>query len=155
MVFAPNLGWRNVNFKEYLERTTNLPVEVDNAANSCALYELWFGKRSEGVHDLIALTVSEGIGTGIIANDQLVIGPGGMAGEFGHVSINEDGPLCRCGNRGCWEVYASNVATVNHFSRAVLKSRNGRNSPEMKMSSFNDILRLCEQGDPQATEAID
>ena len=80
MVFAPNLGWRNVDFKQYLERTTGLPVEVDNAANSCALYELWFGRHSEGLHDLVAVTVSE-IGTGIIANDQLIIGPGGMAGD--------------------------------------------------------------------------
>lgn len=155
MVFAPNLGWRNVDFKEYLERTTKLPVEVDNAANSCALYELWFGKHSEGVHDLVALTVSEGIGTGIISNDQLVTGPSGMAGEFGHVSINEDGPLCRCGNRGCWEVYASNLATVNYYSRSVLKSKNGRNSPGTSIPSFNDILRLYEQGDVHATESID
>ena len=54
MVFAPNLGWRNVDFKNHLERATGLTVEVENAANSCALYELWFGKHSEGLHDLIA-----------------------------------------------------------------------------------------------------
>ncbi|MEO6391010.1 MAG: ROK family transcriptional regulator [Pyrinomonadaceae bacterium] len=154
MVFAPNLGWRNVDFKEYLEKATGLPVEVDNAANSCALYELWFGKHSEGLHDLIALTVSEGIGTGIVANDQLVTGVDGMAGEFGHVSINEDGPLCRCGNRGCWEVYASNLATVNYFSRAIGRP-SGRQAKKATLPSFEDILRLCEQGDPQATEAID
>jgi predicted NBD/HSP70 family sugar kinase len=154
MVFAPNLGWRNVDFKEYLEKTTGLPVEVDNAANSCALYELWFGKHSEGLHDLIALTVSEGIGTGIVANDQLVSGVDGMAGEFGHVSINEDGPLCRCGNRGCWEVYASNLATVNYYARAIGKP-NGRQPKQSALPTFEDILRLCEQGDPKATEAID
>ena len=114
LVFAPNLGWKDVEIKQYLEAATGLPVEVDNAANSCALYELWFGNHSEGVHDLIALTVSEGIGTGIIANSQLICGPNGMAGEFGHVSIREDGPLCSCGNRGCWEVYASNTATINY-----------------------------------------
>jgi predicted NBD/HSP70 family sugar kinase len=153
MVFAPNLGWRNVDFKSYLENATALPVEVDNAANSCALYELWFGRYSEGLHDLVALTVSEGIGTGIIANDQLVTGADGMAGEFGHVSINEDGPLCRCGNRGCWEVYASNTATVNYYARSVLKS-NGRNASHQP-PSFDDILRLCEEGDQDATEAID
>jgi predicted NBD/HSP70 family sugar kinase len=98
-------------FKNHLERATGLTVEVENAANSCALYELWFGKHSEGLHDLIALTVSEGVGTGIVANGEIVSGVDGMAGEFGHVSINEEGPLCRCGNTGCWEAYASNVAT--------------------------------------------
>jgi len=154
MVFAPNLGWRNVDFKNYLEKATDLPVEVDNAANSCALYELWFGRYSEGLHDLIALTVSEGIGTGIIANDQLVTGVEGMAGEFGHVSINEDGPLCRCGNRGCWEVYASNTATVNFYARALVKS-NGKNGRDAHPPTFEDLLRLCEQGDARAGEAID
>jgi len=153
MVFAPNLGWRNVNFKSYLENATGLPVEVDNAANSCALYELWFGKHSEGLHDLIALTVSEGIGTGIIANDQLVRGTDGMAGEFGHVSLNEDGPLCRCGNRGCWEVYASNTATVDYYSKTALNT-NGRKSRANQSPSFEHILRLCENGDVKATEAI-
>jgi predicted NBD/HSP70 family sugar kinase len=154
MVFAPNLGWRNVDLKNFLESATGLPVEVENAANSCALYELWFGKHSEGLHDLIALTVSEGIGTGIIANGQLVAGVDGMAGEFGHVSINENGPLCRCGNTGCWEVYASNVATVNHYTRQIGKS-NGRGSKKRSSPSFEDIMRLCEQGDIRAQESID
>jgi predicted NBD/HSP70 family sugar kinase len=154
LVFAPNLGWRNVDFKGYLEEATGLPVEVDNAANSCALYELWFGKHSEGLHDLIALTVSEGVGTGIIANDQLVGGIDGMAGEFGHVSISEDGPLCRCGNRGCWEVYASNSAAVDFYSSSVIKS-NGRTRRDRPIPGFEDLLRLCEQGDPKAIESVD
>jgi predicted NBD/HSP70 family sugar kinase len=153
LVFAPNLGWRNVNFKSYLEEATGLPVEVENAANSCALYELWFGKHSDGLHDLIALTVSEGIGTGIVANGQLVRGADGMAGEFGHVSLNEDGPLCRCGNRGCWEVYASNSATIDHYSKTALRS-NGRSASDGHSVSFEDILRLCENGDKKANEAI-
>lgn len=154
MVFAPNLGWRNVDFKVYLEKVTGLPVEVENAANSCALYELWFGRHSDGAHDLIALTVSEGIGTGIIANGQLVSGVDGMAGEFGHVSINEDGPLCRCGNRGCWETYASNQATVNFYAAATAKS-NGSNAGRRAAPSFEDIMSLCEQGDQKAVESID
>jgi predicted NBD/HSP70 family sugar kinase len=154
MVFAPNLGWRNVDFKGFLEKVTGLPVEVENAANSCALYELWFGRHSEGVHDLIALTVSEGVGTGIIANGQLVSGLDGMAGEFGHVSINEDGPLCRCGNRGCWETYASNAATINYYTSSSAKA-NGSAPPEPGGPSFEDIMRLCDQGDKKAVEAID
>ena len=154
LVFAPNLGWRNVDFKNYLEQATGLPVEVDNAANSCALYELWFGRHSEGLHDLIAVTVSEGVGTGIIANDQLVVGVDGMAGEFGHVSLNENGPLCRCGNIACWETYASNSATVNYYASSLARS-NGRKSGTRPTPSFVDILRLCEQGDPKAIESIE
>jgi predicted NBD/HSP70 family sugar kinase len=155
LVFAPNLGWRDVNIKQYLEEATKLPVEVDNAANSCALYELWFGKHSENVNDLIALTVSEGIGTGIIANDQLVAGVNGMAGEFGHVSINENGDLCNCGNRGCWEIYASNSATVDYYSRNISRAQNGRKPVEAVKPTFDDILRLYELGDPKAIESIE
>jgi predicted NBD/HSP70 family sugar kinase len=155
LVFAPNLGWRDVDFKSFLEAETNLPVEVDNGANSCALFELWFGKQTEGVHDLIALTVSEGIGTGIIANDQLLAGGNGMAGEFGHISINENGPQCSCGNSGCWEVYASNSATVDYYSQATVKSQNGRNAENFAKPTFDDILRLYELGDPKAVESIE
>jgi len=154
MVFAPNLGWRNVDFKNHLERATGLTVEVENAANSCALYELWFGKHSEGLHDLIAMTVSEGVGTGIVANGEIVSGVDGMAGEFGHVSINEDGPLCRCGNTGCWEAYASNVATVNHYMREIGKT-NGKAATRGTSPSFEDIMRLSEQGDQRAIESIE
>src|SRR4030095_6367048 len=143
-----------VDFKNHLERATGLTVEVENAANSCALYELWCGTHSEGLHDLIALTVSEGVGTGIVANGQIVSGVDGMAGEFGHVSINENGPLCRCGDTGCWEAYASNVATVNHYTREIGKT-NGKTSAKGSSPSFEDIMRLSEQGDQRAVESIE
>jgi predicted NBD/HSP70 family sugar kinase len=163
LIFAPNLGWRDVDIKKGsgvdnkgpLEKATGLPVAVDNAANACALCEMWFGKHPEGIHDLIAVTVSEGIGTGILVNGQLMGGPTGIAGEFGHVSLNEDGPQCRCGNRGCWEVYASNTAAINYYTQATSRSRNGRSSPETSTPTINDLIRLCDLNDAKATEAID
>lgn len=163
LVFAPNLGWRDVDLKKGLgvdlkgplEKATGLPVVVDNAANACALCEMWFGKHSEGIHDLIAVTVSEGVGTGILVNGQLMCGPTGLAGEFGHVSLNEDGPLCRCGNHGCWEIYASNTAAIHYYQQATSKSRNGRVAKETFAPTINDLLRLCELNDAKATEAID
>ena len=155
LTFAPNLGWRNIGLKEYLENATKLPVEVDNVANGCALFEMWFGSHSEGINDLIALTVSEGVGTGIIVNDQLICGPNGMAGEFGHVSLSEDGPECSCGNRGCWEVYASNNAAVNYYAKAANGSRNGGKQKKKEVPTFDDLLRLYELGDPKAIESIE
>src|SRR5580765_1549027 len=74
LVFAPNLDWRNFDLKTPLEEATGLPVELENAANACALSEIWFGRRSEGAQDLVALTVAEGIGTGLVLNHQLVRG---------------------------------------------------------------------------------
>ncbi|MBA2735641.1 MAG: ROK family protein [Pyrinomonadaceae bacterium] len=157
LVFAPNLGWRDVDLQTPLERATGLVVEIENAANACALAEIWFDRRSDGIQDLIAVTVSEGIGTGIVANGQLVRGAGGVAGEFGHVSIDELGPLCQCGNRGCWEVYASNTAAINEYVRAVSGNGHKRRNEKFESDkpSFDDILHLSEQGDAKATEVIE
>jgi predicted NBD/HSP70 family sugar kinase len=163
LIFAPNLGWREVDIKQArtvdikgpLEEATGIPVEVDNAANSCALFETWYGKHSEGVHDLIALTVSEGIGTGIIADGELLRGATGLAAEMGHVSLNEDGPQCRCGNLGCWEVYASNTAAVDFYTKIITGARSERGSQDGSAPTFDSLLRLCELGDPKAMEAID
>lgn len=155
LVFAPNLGWRDVDLKTPLERATGLPVVIENAANACVLSEMWFGRQMEGIHDLISLTVSEGIGTGIIVNRQLMRGPTGMAGEFGHVSINEEGPLCRCGNRGCWESYASNTAAINYYVQATGGTRKNNSKQSIPMPTFDDLLRLAAQGDSKAAEALD
>lgn len=156
LLFAPNLGWRDVDLKTPLEKASGLPVEVENAANACALAEIWFEKRAEGVRDLIAVTVSEGIGTGIITNGQLVQGLNGAAGEFGHVSIEKDGLVCKCGNRGCWEMYASNTAAIDYYIKATKSSRGRRETEtaESEKPTFEDILFLAEQGDAKASEAL-
>lgn len=163
LIFAPNLGWREVDIKQArtvdlkgpLEEATGIPVEVDNAANACALFETWYGKHSEAVHDLIALTVSEGIGTGIIADGELLRGATGLAAETGHVSLSEDGPRCRCGNVGCWEVYASNTAAIDYYLKITAGARGDRGSQDGSAPTFDSLLRLCELGDAKATEAID
>lgn len=146
LVFAPNLNWREFDLKSPLEEATGLSVELENAANACALSEIWFGRRSESAQDLVALTVSEGIGTGLVMNRQLVRGSSGVAGEFGHTTIVENGLECRCGNRGCWELYASNSAAVRYYSG----SKSNGQPP-----TFDDLLRLASQGDSKALEALD
>lgn len=158
LIFAPNLGWRDVDLKTPIEEATKIHVEVENAANACALAEIWFEKRADGVRDLVALTVSEGIGTGIIANGQLVQGVSGAAGEFGHVSINPNGLVCKCGNRGCWEMYASNAAAVRNYLEATKSRRSGSKqiaSGQIDKPTFEDILHLSEQGDVKARETLD
>jgi predicted NBD/HSP70 family sugar kinase len=84
-------------------------------------------------------------------------GANGVAGEFGHVSIDETGPLCNCGNRGCWEVFASNTAAINHYVNAASNgnSRRQNNQFESDKPSFDDILHLSEQGDRKAIETIE
>jgi predicted NBD/HSP70 family sugar kinase len=154
-IFAPTLGWSELDLKTHLERATGLPVELENAANACALAELWSGRHTDGVRNLVAVTVSDDIGVGMIMNGQLVRGSTGMAGEFGHVSQMPGGPQCRCGNSGCWEVLASNSAAVRYYteSAAVRKGEVGSKSDMAKLP-FGDILRLVEQGDARACKAL-
>ena len=156
LMFAPNLGWTEFDLKAAIEKVTGLPVELENAANSCALAEFWFGSQALGVRNLVAITVSEGIGVGLILNHQLVQGSTGMAGEFGHTAIVDDGLKCRCGNHGCWELYASNSAAVRYYSQSTSPARNVKPETlaEGVVPTFDDLLRLTEQGDPKAEGAI-
>ncbi len=156
IVFAPSLGWDGVNVKSHLERITGLPVELENAANACALAELWSGRHGEAVRNLVAMTVSEGIGVGMVMNGQLIRGSAGVAGEFGHVALMEDGPQCRCGNHGCLELYASNSAAVRYYSE-FSKVRQGEVGGKSAMArlTFEDLIRLGDQGEAKAGKALE
>ena len=146
IVFAPNLRFAQCDLKGPIEEATGIRVEVENAANACVLAEVWFGHAGERVPDLVVLTVAEGVGTGVFANGQLVRGANGMAGEFGHISLDPNGPPCACGRRGCWEVYASNRAAVGYY-RELSSAAEG--------FTFQDLLALAESGDALALAAID
>jgi predicted NBD/HSP70 family sugar kinase len=146
LVFAPNLGWGQVELTKMIEEAVGLPVNVENAANACALAELWFGRHAEQVRHIVAVTVSEGIGVGLLLNGQLVHGATSMAGEFGHVSLADDGPPCRCGRRGCWERYGSNSAAVQYYLSIGGVSETAR---------FVDLPRLADRGDTRAVEALE
>jgi predicted NBD/HSP70 family sugar kinase len=157
-VFAPNLGWHDEDLKERLERATGLVVDLENEANACALSEFWFGHHADGTRNLIAVAVSEGIGVGMILNGQLVRGASGLAGEFGHVALTEDGPKCGCGNHGCWEVFASNSAALRYYMESNSPVRAGKKHSEKRKGlppTFDDLLQLAEQGDLKALAALD
>ena len=144
LIFAPNLKWPVLSLKAKMEKATGLRVEMDNVANACALSEVWFGS-SDGLHDLVVVNVSEGIGTGIFANGRLLRGESGMAGEFGHVQLEPDGPLCACGNHGCWEMLASNRAAIRYYTQKV---SNGT------VPTFEQLLKLGQSGDKAANDAL-
>jgi predicted NBD/HSP70 family sugar kinase len=153
LVSAPNLGWRDVDLKGPVERATGIAVELENAANACAIAEASSGSHREH-RDLIVVTVSEGIGTGIVSGGRLLRGASGLAGEFGHVSLDDNGPLCRCGRRGCWEVYASNTAALRTYAEAV-RGRGRQASPRAEAAlTFDHVLTLAEKGDRAATRAL-
>jgi predicted NBD/HSP70 family sugar kinase len=87
LVLAPNLAWPEVDIRHPIVKETGLEVELENAANACVLAEVWFRRAAES-RNLVNVTVSEGIGTGVLANGELMRGLNGMAGEFGHVPLD-------------------------------------------------------------------
>ncbi|MBZ5724542.1 MAG: ROK family transcriptional regulator [Acidobacteriia bacterium] len=145
LVFAPNLKWREFDIRSPIMKATGLEVELENAANACVLAAVWFDHMDQA-RNLVVVTVSEGIGTGFLVNGQLVRGLNGMAGEFGHVPLDPKGPVCGCGSRGCWEVFASNRAALRYYLEA------GAGAGDL---TFPDLLRLADQGDARAGRAIE
>ena len=145
LIFAPNLRWPDFDLKGAIESKMRLPVKMENAANACLIAELTFG-RLDGIRNIILVTISEGVGTGIFANGHLITGDGGRAGEFGHAPIDPNGPLCACGRRGCWEVFASCCAALRYFRELQPKSRD---------ITFHDLLRLAEDGNLHAAAALE
>ncbi|MFF0830098.1 ROK family protein [Brevibacillus sp. NPDC003359] len=112
VIFASNLGWRNVPIGTLIGQRFGLPVQLFNDANAAAIAE-WLWGAGVGTRNMIYVTVSTGVGAGIISDGRLVSGRDGSAGEFGHISIDWNGPSYRCGNRGCLENYASGTAIEN------------------------------------------
>jgi predicted NBD/HSP70 family sugar kinase len=145
LVFAPNLAWPDVDLRTPIAQATGLDVELENAANACVLAAVWFN-RIDACRNLVVVTVSEGIGTGIFLGGQLIQGVNGMAGEFGHVPLDPSGPVCGCGSHGCWEVFASNRAALRYY----LESR-----AQPDGFGFLDLLNLADQGDGRAAKALE
>lgn len=144
LIFAPNLGWPRFNIKEAIEQGTGLRVELANAANACMLSELWFG-HMDGVRNAVLLTISEGIGAGVLANGQLLRGRNGMAGEFGHIPLDPQGPKCACGARGCWETLASSSAALRYYAEM-----HGGSRP----LTIHQLITMADEGDEHAVQAL-
>jgi predicted NBD/HSP70 family sugar kinase len=143
LIFAPNLHWPDFDLKRVIEKKMGLPVQMENAATACLLAELTF-RRIDGIRDVVLLTVSEGIGTGVFANGQLITGHHGMAGEFGHTSLDPAGPLCTCGQNGCWETFASCNAAIRYYNEL---------RPQSGEVTFHELLNLADN-DQHAAEAL-
>ncbi|KKO53052.1 ROK family transcriptional regulator [Paenibacillus sp. DMB20] len=133
VLFAPNLGWDMVPLRQLLQDEVGVPVTVDNEANAGAQGELRFGAGRDARH-LLYISAGSGIGSGIIINGELYKGARGYAGETGHMTIEADGKECSCGNRGCWELYASEK----------MHDLAGDSLPSRRTS---ELIRHAEQGD--------
>ncbi len=139
VIFAPNLGWKNVALKTELEDRLDIPTFVDNDVNIGTLGEHTYG-AGKGIQNLVGIFVGTGIGGGIILNGELFHGASKTAGEIGHIIVKADGPKCGCGTRGCLEALASRTAMTKAFQKAILKK--GKKSILTKLTDGDlDLIR--------------
>ena len=142
------LPWRDVPVVTLLEKATNLPVIIDNSARCSALAEIWHGKAQYAhVRNLLYVSVSTGLACGVVIDGGLYRGGNNTAGQFGHIPIDLSGPECRCGQRGCWDLYASDKATLKRY--ADLRGPGGK-----RVTTMRKLVELVEGGDAAATEAV-
>ncbi|WP_059012567.1 ROK family transcriptional regulator [Streptomyces specialis] len=135
-------GWRGTNPREELTARTGIRVHVDNDANLGALGELVWGS-GRGATDLAYIKVASGVGAGLVINGQIYRGPGGTAGEIGHITLDESGPVCRCGNRGCLETFTA--------ARHVLPLLLASHGPDLTMQR---VVQLAREGDPGCRRVV-
>lgn len=118
-IFSRMLSWHEVNFLEEFENEFNKPVFIEQDANAGAMAEWWFGNHKKPMTTLAYLLMGEGVGSGIVENEKLILGKQGVASELGHISIDFNGPRCDCGNYGCLELYSSTQVLLNRAKQAV------------------------------------
>lgn len=149
VLHAPTLGWRNVNLRDPLSAALGLPVQIENSGRACALAQVWAmrGDAAPPAGDIVFISVSDGIGVGVIIHGELLRGGHNIAGEFGHVPLALDGPRCSCGANGCWEAYVSNRATLARYF--------GPTRPQQNQFSIEDLIARARAGDAKAIAAIE
>ena len=154
VLFAPNLRWRDVPLREPLEKGLSLPVHVENSGKACALAQVW-STRSQGgmLPSLVFVSVSDGIGVGIVVKGELVRGQHNIAGEFAHMPISLDGPRCGCGRSGCWQAYVSNLATLSRYFGRDLRLL-APDPREALPLTIEDLMARANAGDGKAIAAV-
>ena len=140
VIFLPNIpGWRNVPLQRIIESKFGIRTFLENDVNLITLGEWKFG-AGKGSKNLICLTLGTGVGGGLVLNNELYRGEGFVAGEIGHLPLNEEGPVCGCGGYGCFECYIGNRYVLKEASRLFKR----------KSIDFPDIRRLTRAGHPNA-----
>jgi predicted NBD/HSP70 family sugar kinase len=154
VLFAPTLGWRNVDLREPLIEAMKLPVQIENSGRACALAQLWAMHGEPAASgDLVFVNVSDGLGLGVIIHGEMLRGRNNIAGEFGHVPLSGEGPRCACGAFGCWEAYVSNRATLARYFGRPLESDTSI-PDEQKYFRIEDLIARARAGDVKALGAI-
>lgn len=154
---AEGLSWDDVPVGSLLRQALNLdlPLYFENGARLAALAEIWFGKHlSQQSQNLVFLDIGEGVGAGIVIRGQLYHGILNGAGEFGHISIDPNGPPCSCSGRGCLEVFTRDQATVQRYLELKNSRGNAEAGGQATEVAIEEIVARCLRGEPEAMEAL-
>ncbi len=153
---APALGWRGVDIRTKLAGATGLPVHIENSGRASALAQLWSQRGEASGHNFVYISVSDGVGVGVVVNGELLRGHDHIAGEFGHMPLSLDGPRCMCGANGCWEAYTSNLATLARYFGWNLSKHSPKRLKDAERSSFSvlDLVARARRSDSKARAAV-
>src|SRR5690625_2563661 len=144
-LFAPNLKLSNIPIKEELEKEFDLVVKVENDARAMALGESWFGKHDYPL-SMLTVNIGSGIGAGIVLNGKLYHGDNDLAGEVGHMTIDMNGSLCDCGNKGCLQTFATGSAIVNRANQYVTKTvTSGEEVYQLALDGHEEYIKILEE----------
>ncbi|MCX6553063.1 MAG: ROK family protein, partial [Acidobacteria bacterium] len=150
VVLAPHLGWHDVPLAKTLTARLGLPVKIENSGRACALAQVWVARgATTPLNDLVYVSVSDGVGVGVIINGELVHGRRDAAGQFAHVLLSVDGPRCSCGANGCWETFVSNLATLQRYWGPADAS-----AVPTSDRTIGDLIARARAGDARAMAAL-
>lgn len=155
LLFAPNLGWDNVELLDFFKKANfGAPVFIDNEANLAALGEHYFG-AARGYDNVLYLSGNIGLGGGVVRDGRLCRGVSGVASEFGHMTMNPDGELCNCGNRGCWETQVSQKALYRYVDEFISAGKKSTLEQTPGSYSVETIVDAARMGDEAAILALE
>jgi predicted NBD/HSP70 family sugar kinase len=117
VLFSPDFGWNNVPLRTWLQESLPFPVIIENANRALALNESYIPGEEDHTHTVFSVNLGYGIGAGLVIGEDLYTGGSGTSGEIGHITVDRDGPVCKCGNSGCLEALASGEAIAREAQR--------------------------------------
>ena len=151
VIHAPTLGWRNVDLRARLAAATGLPVHLENSGRACALAQGWEARNvAARVRNLVFVSVSDGVGVGVVVNGELLRGRHNIAGEFAHMPLSIDGPRCSCGAIGCWEAHISNLATLTRYFGRTPQAATAAD----QSFTIDNLIARARSGDGRAVAAL-
>src|SRR5438093_893236 len=158
VVVAPNLGWRDFPLRDRIANRLKLHATLDNDANCATVGEWWLG-AARGGRDVVGITIGTGIGGGLIINGDLYHGASDVAGEIGHTTIDVNGRLCKCGNYGCLEAYASGPAIATRAREALIREDAASLLPslvdgQLERLTAETVYTAAKKGDGLANEIV-